>query len=97
MVAGYGLKDNSYYADVHLREFPLNEFMPKDSLGVVSVTLSASGKGLDLKTASAKANLALTLLQYNGYDYKDIALNAVLRDGVLDGELGSDNKELVWI
>lgn len=94
IVAGYGLKDDSYYADIHLREFPLNEFMPKDSLGMVTTTLSASGKGLDLKTALAKANLTLALLQYKGYDYKDIALNAAIKDGVLDGILESGNKEL---
>ena len=94
MVAGYGMKDNSYYAGVRLREFALNEFMPKDSLGMVSATLSASGKGLDLKTAAGKVNLALALLQYNGYDYKDITLNAVLKEGVLNGALASGNKEL---
>lgn len=94
VIAGYGLKDDSYYTVVRLREFALNEFLPKDSLGEVTANLSASGKGLDWKTASAKANLVLTALRYNGYDYKDITLNAILKEGALNGELGSANEEL---
>ncbi|WP_270488329.1 translocation/assembly module TamB domain-containing protein [Butyricimonas synergistica] len=94
VIAGYGLKDDSYYTVVRLREFALDEFMPKDSLGEVTATLSASGKGLDWKTASAKANLVLTALQYNGYDYKDLTLNATMKEGALNGELRSANKEL---
>lgn len=45
-VAGYGWKENTYRAEVHLKDFALDKFMPNDSLGVITANLLASGRGL---------------------------------------------------
>lgn len=92
--AGYGLKDQVYRADLTLEAFTLDAFMPKDSLGTISATLLASGKGFDLIRGTGKVNLDLKSLIYRGYHYKDIVLSAGLEDGTLNGELKSENKEL---
>lgn len=93
-VAGYDWKENIYQAAVYLREFALDEFLPNDSLGTVTANFLASGQNFDLKEAVAKVDLNVASLFYNGYDYKDIVLNAALKDQILTGELSSDNREL---
>ena len=42
----------------------------------------------------AKVDVGLDSLFYNGYDYKNIVLDAALKDRELTGELVSDNPEL---
>ena len=42
----------------------------------------------------AKVDFELASLYYNGYDYKNVVLDAALKDRELAGELWSDNQEL---
>ena len=93
-VAGYGWKENTYQAEVHLKDFALDKFMPNDSLGAITANLLASGRGLDWKEAMAKVDFELASLYYNGYDYKNVILDAALKDQELTGELWSGNQEL---
>ncbi|MFR5659320.1 MAG: hypothetical protein ACLUDU_15710, partial [Butyricimonas faecihominis] len=93
-VAGYSWKENTYRAEIHLKDFALDKFMPNDSLGAITANLLASGRGLDWKEAMAKVDFELTSLYYNGYDYKNVVLDAALKDRELTGELWSDNQEL---
>lgn len=92
--AGYGWKNDTYRAEVYLRDFALDKFMPKDSLGAVTASVLASGRGLDWEKAIAKLDMKLDSLLYRGYDYKNIALDASLKEKILQGELLSDNPEL---
>lgn len=93
-VAGYGWKENTYQAEVHLKDFALDKFMPNDSLGAITANLLASGRGFDWKEAMAKVDFELASLYYNGYDYKNVILDAALKDQELTGELWSGNQEL---
>lgn len=93
-VAGYGWKENTYRAEVHLKDFAMDKFMPNDSLGAITANLLASGRGLDWKEAIAKVDFELASLYYNGYDYKNIILDAALKDRELTGELLSDSQKL---
>ena len=93
-VVGYGWKENTYRAEVHLKDFALDKFMPNDSLGAITANLLASGRGLDWKEAMAKVDFELISLYYNGYDYKNVALDAALKERELTGELWSDNQAL---
>ena len=90
-VAGYGWKENTYQAEVHLKDFALDKFMP---LGAITANLLASGRGFDWKEAMAKVDFELASLYYNGYDYKNVILDAALKDQELTGELWSGNQEL---
>lgn len=94
LAANYDLKDEAYRIDLNLRDFALGEFMPRDSLGAVTATLEAAGKGFEVKTATAKINLALASFLYKAYDYTDIALDASLKDGKLEGSITSGSEAL---
>lgn len=92
--ARYGWKNDIYRAEVALRDFALERFMPKDSLGAVNANLWASGRGLNWEKALAKVDVKLDSLLYKGYNYKNIVLDALLKEKVLQGELLSGNQEL---
>ncbi len=93
-VADFAWQEETYRAEVHWKDFALNKFMPNDSLGTITAHLLASGRGLDWKEMIAKVDVGLDSLFYNGYDYKNIVLDAALKDRELTGELVSDNPEL---
>jgi len=92
--ARYGWKNDTYRAEVSLRDFALDRFMPKDSFGAVTANLLASGRGLDWEKALAKVDMKLDSLLYKGYNYKNVVLDVSLKEKVLQGELLSDNRPL---
>ncbi|WP_295939119.1 translocation/assembly module TamB domain-containing protein [uncultured Alistipes sp.] len=90
------LSKEQYDANVGLRDFPLYRFLPKDSLGLVTLDLTAKGQGFDPRSEGARADLGLTVgrFDYNNYRYHDIALSAQLEDHILKGKLSSDSDAL---
>mgnify|MGYP005761365907 CR=1 FL=1 len=93
-VANYDWNEETYRAEIHLKDFALNKFMPNDSLGVITANLFASGRGVDWKEMVAKVDFELVSLFYNGYDYKNVILDATLKNREVTGALLSDNQEL---
>jgi hypothetical protein len=55
---------NSYDADVRLTEFPLGTFLPHDSLGGVTLAMTARGSGFDPMTLTSAATLTLDRLDW---------------------------------
>lgn len=84
--------------DIKLRvdSFPLDRFLPDDSLGRLSLTSSVSGAGYDFLQPETrlKAGLQLKSLVYRGYDYRDIDLESKLENGAYTLTLNSASPAL---
>ena len=90
------LRRETYDADVSIDAFPLYAFLPNDSLGALSLTLTAAGTGFDPRREGAAADVKLSLEQftYKEYTYHDLSLDARLADHLLNGELASANEAM---
>lgn len=85
-----------YRARVKIQDFPIHKMLDVDSLGALSMELTASGRGFDpfAATTEAKVNLQLDTLDYLGFRYQNIALRAELAENNLTGNLTSRNEGL---
>lgn len=91
----YAAGEGRYSAELRLVDFPAGYFMPVDSLGALSLSLTAQGRGLDpLRGMEAKADVAIEKLEYRGFAYHDASLAATLDGGRLEGRLTSENEAL---
>lgn len=80
-----------YDADIAVADFPLGTFLPQDSLGIASLTLSAKGSGLDPVADGTTADISanISAFEYNGYDFAGISLDASLNEHLLNGNISS--------
>lgn len=75
--------------------FPVGDFLPHDSLGQATFTLAASGRGFDpARGMNAELDLNVDSLDFRGYSYHKVALDARIADGLLRGNLESNNEAL---
>lgn len=89
------MRRKDFDADVRLTDFPLHSFLPHDSLGVATLSLTVSGQGLDpFDGMNAVADATIERLDYHGFEYRDMELSASLADGLLDGRIFSSNEAL---
>lgn len=85
----YQLTPQIYDAELTLNHFPLDRFMPADSLGTVSAEVRLSGQAFTWKAAKAEVNAHIQQFFYRGHDYRDIALTGTLNKTRLQGALTS--------
>ena len=90
------IKRENYEAELLVKDFPLNKFLVSDSLGLVSMNLTAKGKGFNPVKDGANASVSLGIDQfyYNQYSYKDIVLNATLENHIIKAILSSGDESL---
>ena len=90
------LRNQNYRANVSVQNFPLNNFLPQDSLGTLSLRLQAEGKGFDPAADGSTASLDFQLdrFDYNNYRYHDLGLQASLAEHRLRGRLYSASEAL---
>ncbi len=85
----------TYNASLRLRNFPLGEFLPQDSLGRASLYAMARGAGFDpFEGMAAWVWLRVGHLPYKGTDYKNVSLTGRLARGEFDIRARSDNDVL---
>ncbi|MCH5327884.1 MAG: translocation/assembly module TamB domain-containing protein [Coprobacter sp.] len=79
----------TYDMALRLDSFPVQDFLPQDSLGRFSLQAQAQGKGFDFLSGKTDADATLYVAQarYNGCNYQNITLSAQLQDGMLNGTL----------
>ena len=77
----YALNQQRYKLDGQLDDFDVAQFMPRDSIGVISGTIKADGAGLSLKTKNKKGivSVALDEVNYRNYRLHNLALDGFLR------------------
>ena len=92
----YDTKQDSYSLDAKANQINLHDFMPKDSLYLVSANISAQGIGTDFYSRHSKANVQAKIdkFQYKTYDISGIDLNMKLDKNQLTGKAISDNSYL---
>ena len=79
----YALNQQRYKLDGRLNGFDVAQFMPRDSIGVISGTIKADGAGLSLKTKNKKGIVAVSLDEVN---YRNYRLHNLALDGFLRGD-----------
>ena len=86
----------SYKADVGLDDFPVSAFLPRDSLGVVSLALKAEGQGFDFFDPRTRAEVSLHVdrADYMGFAHRNIDMAAALAENKLKGLLKARNAAL---
>lgn len=89
-------KKQLYNAELICDSFPVDRFLPNDSLGVLTMRVAADGSGFDpLHTSTvAEAAVRIDRFIYRSYDYGGIALDASLRDHRLIGRLTGESEAL---
>lgn len=96
-----GVYDNRvqlYDLSLQVDSFPLNLFLPNDSLGIVTLQLAAKGRGFDFfsKKTAANVDLSVARLDYNGYNYAGMTAGVSLVDQRLKASIGSRSDALVF-
>ena len=74
---------DSYNIDATVSQLNLRHFMPKDSLGLLTATVKAQGRGTDFLSRSSRLDAKATIhqLQYGHWDLQDIRADATLTNG----------------
>lgn len=80
-----------YDAELNLNRFPLNRFLPQDSLGAVTAVARLEGKHFSWAQARAQLELKVRQFFYNGYDYENIAVQASLDKTRLQAAITSED------
>ena len=77
----YALNQQRYKLDGQLDGLDVAQFMPRDSIGVISGTIKADGAGLSLNTKNKHGLVAVDLdeVSYKNYTLHNLALDGSLR------------------
>ncbi len=70
-----------YNGNAELDNFDVGRLIKNDSIGKISLKAKVNGIGLDPKTANAKVDATIIKADYNGYLYRDLALNGNINSG----------------
>ena len=89
----YALRQQRYKVDGELRGLDLGQFIPQDSIGIVSGTIKADGQGFSLSDQHLKGLLAVSLdeVNYNAYKLRGLSLSGSLQEGALSATLKADD------
>lgn len=96
LVADVNLRTEGYRVVASADQFPLNQFLPEDGLGLLDFNLQASGMGFDPTAVATEADVQMGVerFDFNGYNYSDLALNLTLNEHRLTGEILSGSEAL---
>ena len=89
-------RKESYDAKLRCDSFPVNRFLPADSLGMLALSLTARGAGFDPFQTQTRTSLRAQIdhAEYRGYDFGGIGLEADLEEHRLSGKLSDRNEAL---
>ena len=92
-VGSIDTRQMDYKAKLDIRELQVRHFMPRDSIGKVSGSVSAEGCGFDLTDRNSRTDLVLSLatVEYGSWKADRLTAKAVLKDGVAHAEIDSHN------
>lgn len=88
---GYRLNRESYDAELTLNRFPLDRFLPADSLGNVSADIRLSGQAFSWEKAKADINAHIQHFDYRRHDYQNISLTATVNETKVQGKIVSED------
>lgn len=88
LTGAYALREQRYQLEGQLAGLDLAQFIPQDSIGVITGTISAEGRGLTLSDKSTRGLLTVALDEINYQSYR-------LRNLSLDGTLQGDSVAVI--
>ncbi len=88
------LANLGYKGNLQLKDFQLGKFLKNDTIGALSFNLNLDGKGTALATINTLINGKITKLNYQGYTYNDIVLDAKISDSTIDGKVKLNDKNV---
>lgn len=90
------LASELYKIDLDATQFPVNQFLPQDSLGLLTMQIKGEGKGFDPLSRKTYTDIALKIdrFDYKKYNYTDLSTILHLKDGNLNGILSSNSEAL---
>lgn len=83
--ASYKLEQQSYDADLAFNRFPLDRFLPADSLGNISAGIRLAGEGFTWPDIRAGLKAQVQSLEFRQYEYQHIELDVALNRTDLKG------------
>lgn len=93
------IPDNSisvYNGSVSTTNFNLGKFLSNNQLGIISFGGNLNGKGFTGKTMDININGNIDRLQFNGYDYTNIAARGKLKKDIFAGSASVRDPNL-WV
>lgn len=92
----YGLKSEAYTADLNFRNLDLEQFMPGDTLGIITGSLKTNGRGTDFFAKSTKSDFLLKFdsLLYKDQIFRDVRLEGALAENHLVAAVDADHEAL---
>ena len=84
----------TYDIDATINRLNLRHFMPKDSLGLLTATIKAKGKGTDLLSNNSHADIKASVqqLEYGRMDLQGLTADATLQNGRAIGTVTGSNE-----
>lgn len=94
--AFYRPGSQEYHADIRIRDFDLQGFLPSDTIGATSATINLEGRGTDIFSRRTQAILYLEIdsMSYRQHDLRNIMLLSQLQNNQFFAALNSDNEAL---
>ncbi|MCW4470156.1 translocation/assembly module TamB domain-containing protein [Flavobacterium sp. MFBS3-15] len=83
-----------YDADADIQNFDIGKLIKNDSLGKVTLKAKVKGTGLNPQTANALVDGKLAKAEFNGYTYRDLAINGKINKGAFDIKAAMDDPNL---
>ncbi|HET6544387.1 MAG TPA: hypothetical protein VFG46_28075, partial [Chryseolinea sp.] len=78
---------SKYKGTLDLKEFQTGKLLKQEeSLGPVTLSLSVDGSGLTMEDLDTRINLQVNHFSFQGYDYKNFALNGTLKQYFFAGD-----------
>lgn len=87
-----------YNLALDAQDLQLGRILGDTTMGNLSGMVAAKGKGVDLQTANAQANVAIRTFTYNRYTYHAIKMDATLQNGAYTakGNINDPNAKAVF-
>lgn len=87
--------DNSYYkGNVKLKDFNLGKIAKTTSLGKMTGNLDFDGRGFNKDNVNTEISGKISSFNFEGYNYKNIAVSGNLKNPLFNGELSIDDPNL---
>lgn len=89
-----GKGNPSYTGNVKTYDFNLGELLGEKSLGRITSALYVKGKGIEIKDLSEQLKGDITYIDFNGYRYRNVAVNGTFNKKYFDGNLKINDKNV---
>ena len=96
LTAEYNLSDTAYASEILIDRWDIHPFLPQDSLGTISASLTAKGQGFDFFSpqTSIQAEIHLDSLRYGRREFSGIGLDASLQESELSSHIYLNDKAM---